>query len=112
MMRCVTCQGRTFVTTNDVADAISNFFRAAQRRGRVVRIDVPIVAGAGCDGDSAPGESVLSLVLSPGEQLHVAESDHPDVELDTIPLIESLTRRQRPWIARTAPEDEAGGPAH
>jgi hypothetical protein len=93
-MRNVACQGITFVTTNDVADAVVNFSRAAQRRGRVVRIDVPIVP------DDASGESILELVLSPGEQLDVTDSDHPEVDLDTVPLIESLTRRSMAWISR------------
>lgn len=92
-MRSVACQGRTFITTDDVADAVVNFSRAAQRRGRVVRIDVPIVV------DGASVESVIELVLSPGDQLHVTDSDHPEVDLDTVPLIESLTRRSMAWIS-------------
>jgi hypothetical protein len=105
-MRTVTCQGRTFVTTNDVADALRNFYEAAQRRGRVVRIDVPIVT------DSATGENLLSLVLIPGDQLHVAPSDEPDVDLDTAPLVESLTRRKMAWISRRIDEHhDPEGPA-
>jgi hypothetical protein len=37
--------------------------------------------------------------LSPGEQLDVTDSDHPEVDLDTVPLIESLTRRSMAWIS-------------
>jgi hypothetical protein len=71
-MRSVECQGMSFVTTNDVGDALRNFSRAAQRRGRVVRIDVPIVP------DPETGTQVLSLVLSPGEALEIVDSDQPE----------------------------------
>jgi hypothetical protein len=87
-----------FVTTDDVARAIVNFSKAAQKRGRVVKIDVPTVANAGTD--------VVSLILSPGEPVEVLESAHETVELDTAPLIRSLSARAQAWRpAAAATED-------
>ena len=97
-MKRVHCQGKTFTTTDDVAQAIMNFFLAAQRRGRVVKIDVPAIA----DG----GEQVIELVLSPGERLEVSNSPEAHVELDTAPLIRSLSARKLAWRPHTMPSSE------
>jgi hypothetical protein len=88
-VKTVRCQGKSIVTTDDVARAIVNFSKAAQRRGRVVKIDVPTVENAGTD--------VVSLILSPGELVEVLESAHESVELDTAPLIRSLSARALAW---------------
>ncbi|KJC63688.1 hypothetical protein [Agreia bicolorata] len=92
-MKRVHCQGKTFTTTDDVAHAIMNFFQAAQRRGRVVKIDVPAIADT--------GEHVVELVLFPGEQLDVFDSPDEHVELDTAPLIRSLSARKLAWRPHT-----------
>lgn len=97
-MKRVECQGKTFITTDDVAHAITNFSRAAQRRGRVVKIDVPAIAET--------GEHVVELVLSPGEPLDVSDSLHEPVDLDTAPLIRSLSARKLAWQRRTMPPGE------
>jgi hypothetical protein len=98
-MKRIECQGMTFVTTDDVAHAIANFSAAARRRGRVVRIDVPVVD---------PETPVIGLVLSPGEVVEISDSPMPSVELDTAPLIRSLTVRQLAWLPRTGGSDTAG----
>ena len=97
-MKRVECQGKTFITTDDVAQAISNFSQAAQRRGRVVKIDVPAIAET--------GEHVVELVLSPGEPLDVSDSPHEPVDLDTAPLIRSLSERKLAWRPHTIPRGE------
>ena len=97
-MKRVDCQGKTFITTDDVAHAITNFSRAAQRRGRVVKIDVPAIAET--------GEHVVELVLSPGERLDVSDSLHEPVDLDTAPLIRSLSERKLAWRPHTMPRGE------
>lgn len=96
IVKLVQCQGKTFVTTDDVARAVVNFSKAAQRRGRVVRIDVPAVARAG-------GGDVIELILSPGELLEVSDSEEETVELDTAPLIRSLSARKLAWLPHTPP---------
>lgn len=93
LMKLIECQGMTFVTTDDVAHAIANFSAAARKRGRVVRIDVPVVD---------PETPVIPLVLSPGEVVEISDSSMPAVELDTAPLIRSLTVRQLAWLPRTS----------
>jgi hypothetical protein len=92
-MKLIECQGRAFVTTDDVAHAIANFSAAARKRGRVVRIDVPVVD---------PENPIIGLVLSPGEVVEISDSSMPAVELDTAPLIRSLTVRQFAWMPRTS----------
>jgi hypothetical protein len=97
-VKTIRCQGKSFITTDDVARAIVNFSKAAQRRGRVVKIDVPTVANDGSD--------VVSLILSPGEPVEVLDSAHETVELDTAPLIRSLSARALAWRpAAAAPDD-------
>jgi hypothetical protein len=98
-VKTVRCQGKAFVTTDDVARAIVNFSKAAQRRGRVVKIDVPTVADAGAD--------VVSLILSPGEIVEVLDSTHETVELDTAPLIRSLSARALAWRPAAGATDDA-----
>jgi hypothetical protein len=90
-MRNVECQGKSFVTTDDVMNAVSNFFSAAQRHGRTVRIVVPIVP-------DEQGTSEVELILFPGEPIVIADSDVPDMDLDTEPLIRSLTDRAQSWF--------------
>lgn len=97
-MKRVECQGKIFVTTDDVARAVINFSQAAQKRGRVVKIDVPATSHA--------GEYVVELVLFPGEQLEVTDSSAEPVELDTAPLIRSLSARKLAWRPHTMPESE------
>ena len=96
-MKFIRCQGKSFVTTDDVAQAVSNFSAAASRRGRVVIIDVPVVI----DHDGP----VVQLVLSPGESLEISDSATPHQELDTTPLIRSLTERRLAWRPHTAEND-------
>ncbi|SMG16028.1 hypothetical protein [Agreia pratensis] len=98
-MKRVQCQGKIFVTTDDVARAVINFSQAAQKRGRVVKIDVPAAGGDA-------GEYVVELVLFPGEQLDVSDSLDEPVELDTAPLIRSLSARKLAWRPHTMPESE------
>jgi hypothetical protein len=99
----VHCQGKTFVTTDDVARAVSNFSQAAQKRGRVVKIDVPAIA------DSGP--HVVELVLFPGEQLEISDSTAQESELDTAPLIRSLSARKLAWRPHTSRLDPQQGSA-
>lgn len=89
-MKFIRCQGKSFVTTDDVAKAVVNFSAAARKRGRVVIVDVPVVV----DGDGP----VVQLVLYPGESLEVTDSAMPHQELDTTPLIRSLTDRRLAWL--------------
>jgi len=96
-MKFIRCQGKSFVTTDDVAHAVTNFSVAAGRRGRVVIIDVPIVA----ENDGP----VLQLVLFPGEPLEVSDSAMPHQELDTTPLIRSLAERRLAWLPHTTEND-------
>jgi hypothetical protein len=96
-VKTVRCQGKSFITTDDVARAIVNFSKAAQRRGRVVKIDVPTVAHAGAD--------VVALILSPGEPVEVLDSAHETVELDTAPLIRSLSARALAWRPAAATDE-------
>ena len=93
-MKFIRCQGKSFVTTDDVAQAVTNFSVAAGRRGRVVIIDVPVVI----ENDGP----VVQLVLSPGEPLEILDSAVPHQELDTTPLIRSLTERRLAWLPHTA----------
>ena len=97
-MKRVQCQGKTFVTTDDVARAVINFSQAAQKRGRVVKIDVPAITES--------GEHVVELVLFPGEQLEVTDSPEMPVELDTAPLIRSLSARKLAWRPHAMPPGE------
>ena len=96
-MKFIRCQGKSFVTTDDVAHAVTNFSTAARRRGRVVIIDVPVVA----EGDGP----TVQLVLSPGEPLDVSDSAMPHQELDTTPLIRSLSERRLAWRPHSAEND-------
>lgn len=96
-MKFIRCQGKSFVTTDDVANAITNFSTAARKRGRVVTIDVPVVL----DGDGP----VVQLVLSPGEPLEISDSAMPHQELDTSPLIRSLTVRRLAWLPHKTGDD-------
>ena len=89
-MKHVICQGKSFVTSDDVASAIVNFSNAARRRGRIVRIDVPAVEGL--------GGPVVELILIPGESLEITDSATPPIELDTSPLIRSLSQRRLGWL--------------
>ena len=93
-MKFIRCQGKSFVTTDDVAQAVANFSAAAGRRGRVVIIDVPIVIE-----DDGP---VVQLVLFPGEPLEISDSAMPHRELDTTPLIRSLAERRLAWLPHKA----------
>jgi hypothetical protein len=93
-MKFIRCQNKSFVTTDDVAKAVINFSAAARKRGRVVVIDVPVVL----DGDGP----VVHLVLSPGETIEVADSAMPHQDLDTSPLIRSLTNRRLAWLPHQA----------
>jgi hypothetical protein len=93
-VKFIRCQGKSFVTTDDVAQAVTNFSVAAGRRGRVVIIDVPVVI----ENDGP----VVQLVLSPGEPLEILDSAVPHQELDTTPLIRSLTERRLAWLPHTA----------
>ena len=102
-MKQVHCQGKTFVTTDDVARAVFNFSQAAQKRGRVVKIDVPAIA------DNSP--HVVELVLFPGEQLEISDSTEQEVELDTAPLIRSLSARKLAWRPHSSRVDPREGPA-
>jgi hypothetical protein len=95
-VKLIQCQGKSFTTTDDVARAIMNFSRAAQKRGRVVKIDVPAVAEAGFD--------VVELVLFPGEVVEVFDSAVANIDLDTAPLIRSLTARRLAWRPSSAEE--------
>ena len=96
-MKFIRCQGKAFVTTDDVAHAVMNFSAAAGRRGRVVIIDVPVVI----ENDGP----VVQLILSPGEPLEIAESAMPHRELDTTPLIRSLAERRLAWLPHTTEND-------
>jgi hypothetical protein len=92
------CQGKQFVTTDDLARAVVNFSQAAQKRGRVVKVAVPAIADR--------HEYVVELVLSPGEPLEVLDSDEQPVELDTAPFIRSLSERRLAWRRHTAADHE------
>lgn len=92
-MRKVECQGKSFVTTDGVMNAVSDFFNAAQRHGRVVKVVVPIVP-------TDDGVSEVELILAPGETIMVADSDTPNMELNTEPMIRSLADRVQSWFGR------------
>ncbi|WP_374947017.1 hypothetical protein [Agreia sp.] len=96
-MKFIRCQGKSFVTTDDVAHAVVNFSAAARKRCRVVIIDVPVVV----DGNGP----VVQLVLFPGEIVEVSESAMPDQELDTTPLIRSLANRRLAWLPHRAADE-------
>ncbi|CAD5991279.1 hypothetical protein [Agreia sp. COWG] len=100
-MKHVVCQGKSFVTTDDVASAILNFSNAASRRGRVVRIDVPAVEGL--------GGPVVELILIPGESLEITDSATPPIDLDTSPLIRSLSQRRLGWLPHQIGDPPASG---
>jgi hypothetical protein len=93
LVKLINCQGKSFVTTDDVAQAVINFSAAARKRGRVVTIDVPAVPGPPVE--SSP---VVQLVLSPGESVDISECSMPEQDLDTAPLIRSLAERRLSWL--------------
>ena len=93
LVKLINCQGKSFVTTDDVARAVINFSAAARKRGRVVTIDVPAVPGL-----PAGGNPVVQLVLSPGETVEICDSTVPEQDLDTAPLIRSLAERRLSWL--------------
>lgn len=92
-MKRIECQGKSFVTTAAIAEAVAAFAAAASQRGRTVRVDVP-----GVDAARRP----VPLILFPGEKLTVLECPMSPVHLDSTRLIESLRARQSSWISRAA----------
>ena len=92
-MKVINCQGKSFVTTDDVAQAVINFSAAAHKRCRVVTIDVPAVPAL-----PSGGNPVVQLVLSPGETVEICETSAPEQDLDTAPLIRSLAERRLSWL--------------
>ena len=96
-MKLINCQGKSFVTTDDVAQAVINFSAAAHKRGRVVTIDVPAVPALPSDG-----KPVVQLVLSPGETVEICDTTAPEQDLDTAPLIRSLAERRLSWLPHKA----------
>ncbi|SMG16022.1 hypothetical protein [Agreia pratensis] len=90
-MKRIECQGKSILTTTAVAEAVADFYAAAHRRGRTVRVDVPAV-----DHDRPH----VPLVLTPGETLTLRDCPMRPVELDATHLIESLATRQSAWLPR------------
>jgi hypothetical protein len=81
----------SIVTTDDVADAVVSFSAAARRRGRVVRIDVPVADDA---------HTHVPLIVSPGETLVVRDCPNRAANIDAAALIESLASRRSAWTAQ------------
>jgi hypothetical protein len=94
----IECQGRSIVTTDDVADDVVSFSVAARRRGRVVRIDVPVADDA---------HTHVPLIGSPGETLVVRDCPNRAANIDAAALIESLASRRTAWTARAEPGAES-----
>ena len=90
-MKRIECQGKSIITTDDVAQAVATFSAAACKRGRTVRVEIPAVDDV---------RRHVPLVLAPGETLTVLDCAMPPVDLDASPLIESLSVRQSAWLLR------------
>lgn len=93
LVKRIECQGESIVTTDDVAHAVATFSAAAHRRGRVVKVEVPVVDDA---------RQHVAFILSPGEPLTVRDCATRPADIDGESLIRSLGLRQSAWLARAS----------